>query len=556
MKERGREAAAAALVAIAGVGPHVVAIDGEFLNWDDDRFIRGNPLFSGPVREYVLAAFDRIQFDAYHPLHLLSYLPDRLLWPTWAPGFHILSLASFAAVIALFYLLVRRIVGRETAVWSSLLFACHPLVVEPVAWISDRKDLLAMGLALAVLYVEDHEPRRANRILAFCLTVAAYLAKTSTVVLPGLVFAWFRWVRGESPRAALRRAAPSAVPALVVDATVLRIWTSHHMIAGARPLPAVWDVSGTLGFYLGRTLIPVRLSALYPSIAPSQILLGATFLAAGLATAVWWRHLPALARFALVSTVLALLPVSNLVPLYFRFGDRYQFLALAMAILGASHFVERLLAGRTAVITRIVLGTSIVAGGLASTDLARTWRTSLALWSHATSAQPRAFFAWLKLGETQRALGEWSRATASYSRAVELEPRSLLGFGGLFLSLGGRAEMERKIAPGTTTIWTAELGSAARDPDHLQAFISKVGAAGCTECAYALLWMSLRMYPRDDQVLEALARRSLDAGQVGAALIFVREMKDKSSAAYRSLSALVRSADPNRRFSPRQHGLP
>jgi hypothetical protein len=542
MKASGKEAVTAALAALVGVAPHLVSVDGQFLNWDDDRIVSNNPLFSGPVGQYLRAAFDRIQFEAYHPLHLLSYLPDRLLWPAWPPGFHLLSLATFAMVIALFYLLARRIAGREAAVWTALLFAWHPLVVEPVAWISDRKDLLAVGLALAVLYVEDREARPANRIIAFCLTGAAYLTKTSTVVLPALVFAWFRWVRGESSASALRRAAPSVLPAVAVAVVVLAIWTRHHMIAEARPLAAVWDVSGTLGFYLGRTLIPARLSALYPSIAPAQVLLGATLLGAAIAGAFWWGRLSAMVRFVVATTLVALIPVANLFPLYFRFGDRYQFLALAMTSLGASHFVERLLAGRAKAVTRIVLGALIVSYGLMSADLGRSWRTSLALWSHATSAQPRAFFAWLKLGETQRGLGEWSPATASYLRAIELEPRSVLGFAGLFLSLGGKAEQERKVPPGITTTWSAELGSAARDPEQLAAFIGRVGTAGCLECAHALLWMSLRIYPRDDQVLEALARRSLDQGQVGAALIFVREMQDRSSAAYRALSALVRSA--------------
>jgi hypothetical protein len=525
-----RESVTTGLVAVAGVAPHVVAADGQFLNWDDDRFITGNPLFAGPVGVYVRAAFDRIQFEAYQPLHLLSYLPDRLLWPRWAPGFHLVDLALFAAVVALFYGLARRIAGRQGAALAALLFAWHPLAVEPVAWISDRKDLLAAGLTLAVLQVED---RGARRLLPLALTAAAYLAKTSTVVLPGLIFAWLHWMRGVPVGAALRRAAPAALLALGVGAIVLGIWTSHQMIAQERPLAALWDVPGTLGFYLSRLLLPIRLSALYPPVAPGQRALAVAFLAAVLATALCWRRLPAAARFTVVAAVVALVPVSNIVPLYFRFGDRYQFLALAMVMLG----LAPLLAGRARIIAAVVL----LAYGVTSASLARSWRGSLALWTRATAAQPAAFFAWLKLGETQRGLGQWSPAIASYSRAIDREPRSLLGFAGLFLSVGGKAEAERKIAPGTTATWATEL-TAARDPDRLQALITRVGAAGCLECAYTLLWLSLRLTPRDDRTLEALARRSLAQGQVGAALIFLREMKDHASPAYRALSALVRAA--------------
>ena len=67
-------------VAVLAVALHFGALGQGFVNWDDNRFITANPLFSAGGWSYVRAALTQIQFEAYHPLHLLSYLPDRWLW--------------------------------------------------------------------------------------------------------------------------------------------------------------------------------------------------------------------------------------------------------------------------------------------------------------------------------------------------------------------------------------------------------------------------------------------------------------------------------------------
>jgi hypothetical protein len=72
-------------IVVAVLVAYFPALGRGFTNWDDDRFITHNPLFHGPVSAYVAAALTRVQFQAYHPLHLLSYLPDRLLWPLCGP---------------------------------------------------------------------------------------------------------------------------------------------------------------------------------------------------------------------------------------------------------------------------------------------------------------------------------------------------------------------------------------------------------------------------------------------------------------------------------------
>jgi hypothetical protein len=114
-----------ALFAMLGVA-YYPALGAGFTNWDDDRFITNNPLFQGSILGYVGAAFTRVQFQAYHPLHLLSYLPDRLLWPHHATGFHALNLALYATALALGYFLLRKTVAVLPALGAMLLVGLAP----------------------------------------------------------------------------------------------------------------------------------------------------------------------------------------------------------------------------------------------------------------------------------------------------------------------------------------------------------------------------------------------------------------------------------------------
>ena len=203
-------------IVVAVLVAYFPALGAGFTNWDDDRFIVDNPLFHGPVSAYVAAALTRVQFQAYHPLHLLSYLPDRLLWPGNAAGFHALNLGLFALALVLGYFLLRRIAGVLPALMAMLFVGLHPLAVESVAWIVGRKDVLALLLVFATLLVADREEQTTrSKVVACILATLACLAKTSAVVLPIVLFAWLRFARDIPLRLALRRCLPFAVIAFL-----------------------------------------------------------------------------------------------------------------------------------------------------------------------------------------------------------------------------------------------------------------------------------------------------------------------------------------------------
>lgn len=524
---------------------HARALGDRFVNWDDNRFITDNPLFAAGGWTYVRAALTRVQFDAYHPLHLLAYLPDRWLWPGSSTGFHALNLLVFGLDAALLFALCSRRAGPAAAAAATLLFAAHPLTVEPVEWVSARKDLLAAAFFLGALLVEDArapDERRAAPA-GVALFIAALLSKSSALCLAPILWCWLIWMRGAPARSALWRAAPYAALAAAEAIAVVTIWRGHQMIP-LRPSPAAVDVLATVATYARRVLWPTDLAALYPAAMPAPALSASLAAVGVIASALSWRRWPPVARFALAAFLLALLPVANLVPVVFRFADRYAFLALVV-------LVPPLALGLAAVFRAggprrtLALG-GVVAGGLGlavlSFRLGAAWHDSVALWARATAAQPDAFMARLKNGETLRDRHEWSAAAREYQAAVRLRPDSPLGYVGLFYLYGRRAESEGRLPAGAPDRWLAELGRAIDDRARFDVLRARVPRAACPACASTLLLLDLRRWPRSDEALAAAARGALDSGQPDLALVFLSQARDQTQPTWADLAARARLA--------------
>ncbi|HEY5088707.1 MAG TPA: hypothetical protein VIK30_01990, partial [Polyangia bacterium] len=311
-----------------------------------------------------------------------------------------------------------------------------------------------------------------------------------------------------------------------------------------RPTTAPVDVLATLATYARRTIWPNDLGAIYPETMPSPLLSAA--IAAALAAAAWlgWRRLSPPARFAVVAFPLALLPVANIVPVVFRFADRYAFLALGMLVPPAAVGLQTLFRARGPRRFVAIGAVAAVAISLASTSLvlAATWKNSRALWAHASAAHPDALLARLKYGETLRDLDEWAPATAEYQAAVRLRPNNPLGYAGLFNLYATRAEAEGRLPPGTARRWLGQLGVAIDDPSAFAALMARVPRRACPECANSLLLLNLRRWPQPDPSLRRAARAALDQGMPDAAFVFLSQAVDQQAPDWVALYAESRRA--------------
>lgn len=426
----------AALLALVAFGLYLPSFGGGFL-WDDDTFLTRNPLIhaaDGLWRLWITR-----EAPDYFPL------TSSMLWGEWrvfgehAFGYRAVNAALHAVGAVLVWRVLARL-GVRGAFGAALLFAAHPVCVESVAWITERKNTLSFALcaaaALAHLRSEDEPDSRRLRWSAFGLFTLALLAKTSAVVLPPMLLLCAWWRRGRVGAADLRRLAPLFGVALVLGAvtvwfqstvaireTVVRDdgFVSRVLLAGR----AVW-------FYLGKALAPLELSFVYPrwklgetsadAVLPAA-LLAMTLLTLWLQRASWGRG----AFFALATFVIALAPTLGLLDVYFMryslVADHWQYFALpsvtAFVAAAASLALERLRMPRLA---PLLLALAALAAGVASVQRQRAFVSEEALWRDTLERNPQAWIAHNELGLLRHDQGRLEDASVHLADAVRVAP--------------------------------------------------------------------------------------------------------------------------------------
>ena len=445
---------AALLVAQLAFVAFLPALRGEFVLWDDDTNFLKNTAWRGlgwDELEWMLTTPHKGQWI---PLSWLTLGLDYRLWGLHPSGFHLTSLILHAANAALVYAVARRVLARALpaggealrvgAGLAALLFALHPLRVESVAWITERRDVVSGLFYLLALLAYLFERRR----LALGAFALGLLAKAIVVSLPVVLLLLDVWPLRRLGWADLRRA-PWRVPAL-------REKLPFVLLAAAGSASAVWAMvvgSGltapaqlglvsrvaisfySTAFYLWKTLWPLGLSPLYelpvpfdpwgwPTLLAAAVTLALSALA--LATA---RRAPAFAA-AWAAYLVILLPVVGIVHNGPQIAaDRYTYLAcLPWALLagGGAVVLARRLAARpggralAGALAGLAAGVVLALGALTGRQ-ARIWHDSEALWQHALRVSPSAI-AHNNLAVLRSDENRWDAVLAHAEAALRLRP--------------------------------------------------------------------------------------------------------------------------------------
>ncbi len=430
--------------------------------WDDDLYVINNPLIRGLSWESLTTLFSTTYFGHYAPLHLLSYALDFTLWGgVDAAGFHLTNVLLHGANACLVVAVVGAYTGKKSlAWWSALLFAVHPVNVENVAWVSERKTLLATLFFLVTLLCYRHfrESKRTRWLLAALLLFAmALLCKPIVVTLPLLLLCheWFLRSKGErlwwpSIPFAILAAGHTAIALraqIASGATGASFLSPDFLFGTAYPtiLPAYFN-------YLRVLLWPVHLNAFYDvtmrhGFGQPVVLLSLLFWLAVFGVALRWGS--GQVKFWLLWFPICLLPVSNLIPLPAFYADRYLYTpAIAFYVLagmGASVALKR---PRVAALWQaferrcqsvLVLCTrgratlhsaglwmctaSILATfALLTSARLEVWRNELLLWQDTAAKSPRIYSARLNLGVAYQNSGQLDLAEREYRAAYAINP--------------------------------------------------------------------------------------------------------------------------------------
>lgn len=425
-----------------------------FVDYDDPRHIVANTVIHGGFSAESLTWAFTGHEDIWNPIVRLTQILDLQLFGLRPFGHHLHNILWHALAAALAFLTLRRLTG---ACWTSALcaalFAWHPLRVESVSWISERKDVVSVSFGLLTLlaYTRYTRQRAAGRsgFPAYALTLlagtAALLSKPSMVVLPALLLLLDYWPlrrtafsppagspfpsAPESPARLLVEKLPFA--ALAAAAAYLTIHTQTQAGDFVLDLPLGARIANafvSLPRYLGKLLWPFDLSVAYPHPGwwPWPTIAAAVLFAVAVTFLAWRTRLtrPWIA-VGWLWFVGALLPMIGLVQVGFQsMADRYTYFPVLGAQLALLWTARSLLPPRLPLALPAGLSVALLAGGAARTwDQQRHWSDSIALNRQAVAVAPDHPVAHGFLAFTYAAAGRTAEARAEAERALALDPR-------------------------------------------------------------------------------------------------------------------------------------
>ena len=154
------------------------------------------------------------------------------------------------------------------------------------------------------------------------------------------------------------------------------------------------------------------------------------------------------------------------------------------------------------------------------------WQSEVSLWGHAASTQPKAFYAWMKLGQVRRERADLDGAIRAYERLVALEPTFKLGHSARFLAVAEKEERDRGITPSRAEAFAREFHGAVDDAQGLRTLSARLLTAGYWRTLELSLGRALDIEPYPDKVLESAAITQLEAGRISVARFYLGRMQE------------------------------
>ena len=415
------------------------------VNWDDPQYVLENPLVKGLTLRHAASAFTTWHLGNYAPLHLVSYMLDYEIWGVRPSGFIFTNILLHTLNGLLFFLLLRRLAGEKAWVlFASLIFLLHPVQVESVVWVSQRKNVLAMFFFLFAFhfYVSYRQKGRGYAGWFHALSLAAFLlallAKSAAIIFPLGILLYDLCFREERDmRTLLIDKVPFLVLGVAFGVLAVQSHSAQHLGGGTAwhggtPYATFLTMTTVLIRYLGLVLWPANLSAYYdppvkpavdPEVAVAAFLIVLLVLVGGI---LYRRRRDLFFWFALF--FVALLPVSQVVPIVTLMNDRYLYFPMlgASALLGFAFLRDvewsELARSKPHLVAASLL--LLAVGALTATTVRRigVWQDSSTLWADAVRKAPDVTVTHDAYGEGLLARGEIDEAIHQFRLALSREP--------------------------------------------------------------------------------------------------------------------------------------
>ena len=467
------------LLVLAAVAAYVPALKAGFV-WNDDTYVTENPTLDG-ADGLRLIWTDTKANEQYYPMVFTSYWIEKRFWGLAPLGYHLVNVLLHAANALLLWTLLARL-GLPGAGWAAALFALHPMCVESVAWVTERKNTLSLFLSLLAMLAylasrearERHKEKREDSLrkgkraraqqpsaaaprpflpfIGFFLFVLALLAKTTAVVVPAVLLVLVWWKRGEVRGKDAGPLVPWFAAGIALAAHTA--WLERTVVAASGKewslsLPGRLVLAGEVVlFYSKKFLFPLDLSFFYErwTVDARAVAAWLPAVAALVALFLAWRFQGRIGRGPLAALLLfggALFPAMGFFNVYaMRYSwvaDHFAYQAVAVAAASIACGAAALLRKAPVAARRTAAAASagiLVLFGVLSNRQSRIYASEETLWTDTLSKNPSCFSCETNYGFFLVNAGRTSEAVAHFETSLKLKPENVPAL----LNLGRAAE--------------------------------------------------------------------------------------------------------------------
>lgn len=461
-------------VALAGVTWAVFGqtLRHDFINYDDNLYIYENPnIISGLTGPAILWAFTHDHAGNWHPLTSLSHMLDCQMFGLNAGGHHFTNVLLHTFAVVLLFLFLRQVTGaRWRSAFVAAVFAVHPLRVESVAWIAERKDVLSgvffmLTLLAYARYVSGQRSLLRYLLVAFFFALGL-MSKPMLVTLPLVLLLLDYWPlcrfgshslgndANVARRSTFSRLVAEKIPLFLLSllSSLLTWWAQRAFMRSTSEIPLVLRAENAIVSYvryLQQSLWPADLAPFYPhpQALPLLLVIAAAALLVAISAVVLYygRKRPYLTT-GWGWYLIMLFPVIGLVQVGEQaLADRYTYLPQIGIVLAITWTVVDAIAGirqlqRFVAFTAVAVTVTLAWSACHQT---RYWRNSESLWMHTLAVTENNALAHNNLGQVWSRSGRVDDAIHEYQAALKITPESPVArnnLGSDFLKQGKVAE--------------------------------------------------------------------------------------------------------------------
>jgi len=406
-----------------------------FVNWDDDVYVVEN---TDVIQGNIANLITKPVAGNFHPLTMISLAIDYKISGGKASYMHIINLILHLSNIVLVFFFIYNLTGKKfwIAAVTSSLFAIHPLHVESVAWISERKDLLYSlfflgGLLLYLEYIKKKDIKLL--IVVALLSLLAMLSKPAAVVFPLVLIAVDYFSDRINNKKVWLEKIPFLLIAIIMGVVTLIVQKDSGAYSDELLFPfssRILFASYGLMMYVLKTLLPINLCAFYPFPninealpAPYFISLAFTVFLIAVFIIALKKNFKSLA-FAVFFYVVNLILVLQLLPVGSAvIADRYSYIPLIAPFFIIGFFVQKVIDKKNGKIPNFISIPAVavfIVLAFVSRSQAATWKDGASLWNKAISSCPSGK-AFSNRGLLYKAEGKTEEAFDMFSKAIEID---------------------------------------------------------------------------------------------------------------------------------------